>query len=97
MTKRPLDAEDLVQDTYLKAWRFYHQFQPGTNIRAWMFRILTTTFINRYRSRKRENVGAILGVVCRRQWLCITLNASGSVQRKFYAIQQNEPGAGFAA
>ena len=46
MTKNPLDAEDLVQDTYLKAYRFFHRFEAGTNFRAWMFRILTNNFIN---------------------------------------------------
>ena len=48
MTKHPLDAEDLVQDTYLKAYRFFHRFEPGTNIYAWMSRILTNHFITNY-------------------------------------------------
>lgn len=54
MTKNQFDAEDLVQTAYLKAWRFYNHFEAGTNIRAWMFRILTNTFINEYRVKKRE-------------------------------------------
>lgn len=49
MTKRPADAEDLVQDTLLKAIRARHQFQVGTNLKAWLLRILTNTFINRYK------------------------------------------------
>ena len=54
MTRDQLDAEDLVQDTYLKAYRFFHRFQPGTNFSAWIFRILTNNFINEYRNKKKE-------------------------------------------
>jgi len=53
MTRNSLDAEDLVQSTYLKAWRYYHSFIPGTNFQAWIFRILTNTYINAYRQEKR--------------------------------------------
>ena len=53
MTANPEEAEDLVQDVYVKAIRFYKQFQPGTNIRAWLFKILRNTYINRYRSKVR--------------------------------------------
>ena len=49
MTRNPQDAEDLVQETYLRAFRFFEQFTPGTNMRAWLFRILTNAYINRYR------------------------------------------------
>ena len=48
-TKNPSDAEDLVQDTYAKAFVSFHQFEEGTNLKAWLYRILTTTFINNYR------------------------------------------------
>ena len=48
------DAEDLVQETYAKAWAAFHQYQPGTNLKAWMYRILTNTYINSYRKRQRE-------------------------------------------
>ena len=54
MTRDTFDAEDLVQDAYLKAYRFFHRFEPGTNFRAWIFHILTNTFINLYQSKKRE-------------------------------------------
>jgi len=54
MTRNPTDAEDLVQETSVKAYAAFHQFRPGTNLRAWLNRILTTTFINVYRKRRRE-------------------------------------------
>jgi len=56
MTSNPNDAEDLVQETYFKAFRFHGQFQPGTNAKAWIFRILMNSFINRYNRRRREPV-----------------------------------------
>ncbi len=54
MTRNPADAEDLVQDTYLKAYRAFDSFQEGTNLKAWLYRILTNTFINTYRAKKRR-------------------------------------------
>ena len=54
LTKNPRDAEDLVQDTYARALRFEDRYEPGTNLRAWLFRILYNTFVNRYRRRARE-------------------------------------------
>jgi RNA polymerase sigma-70 factor (ECF subfamily) len=54
MTRNPQDAEDLVQETYYRAFRSAHQFQPGTNLRAWLFKILTNSFINQYRKRARN-------------------------------------------
>lgn len=53
-TKNPHDAKDLVQDTYLKAFSSFHQFEPGTNLKAWLYRVLTTTFINSYRKAQRQ-------------------------------------------
>src|SRR6202020_3137541 len=61
MTRNPTDAEDLVQETSAKAYAAFHQFQTGTNLRAWLNRILTTTFINVYRKRKREPQQALGG------------------------------------
>ncbi len=52
LTRNEKDAEDLVQDTYLRAFRFYHRFEPGTNIRAWLFRILKNQFLNRIQQEK---------------------------------------------
>lgn len=54
MTRNPADAEDLVQETFIKAFANFHQFEQGTNLRAWLFRILTNTFINTYRKKQRE-------------------------------------------
>jgi RNA polymerase sigma-70 factor (ECF subfamily) len=54
MTRNPADAEDLVQETYLKAYRGFGSFEEGTNIKAWLYRILTNTYINRYRQQKRR-------------------------------------------
>ncbi len=54
MTRNPSDAEDLVQETYLKAYRAFNTFQEGTNLKAWLYRILTNTFINTYRAKKRR-------------------------------------------
>lgn len=54
MTRSEADAEDLVQETYIRAFRFRDQFTPGTNLKAWLFRILTNTFINSYRRRQSQ-------------------------------------------
>jgi RNA polymerase sigma-70 factor, ECF subfamily len=54
LTRNPADAEDLVQEAYLRAYRGFASFQEGTNLRAWLHRILTNTFINSYRKRQRE-------------------------------------------
>jgi len=54
MTRNAMEAEDLVQDTYLRAYRFFDKFEQGTNFKAWIFKILTNTFINKYRKKVRS-------------------------------------------
>ncbi len=54
MTRNPSDAEDLVQETFTKAFAAFHQYKPGTNLKAWLYRILTNTYINTYRKKQRE-------------------------------------------
>jgi RNA polymerase sigma-70 factor (ECF subfamily) len=58
MTRNPADAEDLVQETFLKAFSAFHQFEQGTNLKAWLYRILTNTYINSYRRKQRQPVQA---------------------------------------
>jgi RNA polymerase sigma-70 factor (ECF subfamily) len=54
MTNNPADADDLLQETFLKAYRFWDKYEQGTNIRAWLFRIMKNSFINRYRKETKE-------------------------------------------
>ncbi len=54
MTRNPADAEDVVQETFAKAFASFHQFRPGTNLKAWLYRILTNTYINAYRKEQRR-------------------------------------------
>lgn len=62
LTRKPAEAEDLVQETYLRALRFSHRFEPGTHLRAWLFQILRNTFLTFYRLRERESPLAESGV-----------------------------------
>jgi RNA polymerase sigma-70 factor (ECF subfamily) len=61
MTRNPADAEDLVQETLLKAYRAYDSFTAGTNLKAWLYRILTNTYINKYRKQMRRPTEVELG------------------------------------
>ncbi|QDO87930.1 sigma-70 family RNA polymerase sigma factor [Ornithinimicrobium ciconiae] len=62
-TRNPTDAEDLVQETYAKAFAAFHQYRPGTNLKAWMYRILTNTYINSYRKKQRQPLESDAGDV----------------------------------
>ena len=61
MTRNPADAEDVVQETFLKAYRAYHSYTEGTNLKAWLYRILTNTYINKYRKAQRRPSEVELG------------------------------------
>lgn len=61
MTRNPADAEDVLQEALLKAFRGYHTFKAGTNLKAWLYRILTNTFINKYRQKSRRPSEVELG------------------------------------
>ena len=63
MTRNKADAEDLVQEAYLKGFRSFHTFTDGTNLRAWLFRILTNTYINKYRAKQRRPDESDLGEI----------------------------------
>lgn len=63
MTRNPADAEDLVQETYLRAYRGYEGFKAGTNLKAWMYRILTNAYLNEYRKKQRRPAETDLGAV----------------------------------
>lgn len=54
LTRNPTDAEDLVQETYMKAFKNFHSFKPGTNLKAWLYRIMTNSYINSYRKQQRR-------------------------------------------
>ncbi len=67
LTKDKTEAEDLVQETYLRAFRFFDKFQPGTNFRAWLLSILRNLFINRYRQIRRDDGNGIMRQLSLRQ------------------------------
>lgn len=88
MTSAPADAEDLLQETVLKAYAGRRSFQPRTNLKAWLFRIMTNTYISSYRTKKRQltstpKVCVRLGVVVARvSWLCAADNETYTNGRK---------------
>lgn len=80
MTRNPADAEDLVQETFLKAYRAYRTFTAGTNLKAWLYRILTNTYINKYRKQMRRPTETDLGEV-EDLYLYRKLGAAGELSR----------------
>ncbi len=63
MTRNPHDAEDLVQETFFKAYRHYDKFEEGTNLKAWLFRIMKNTFINNYRKTQSRPIESDFGEI----------------------------------
>jgi RNA polymerase sigma-70 factor, ECF subfamily len=95
MTRNQADAEDLVQEAYLRAYRSFHTFQEGTNLRAWLFRILTNAYINTYRAKQRRPIETDLGDVedlylYRRLGSMETAAASLSAEDQFFDLFTDE-------
>lgn len=91
MTRNRADAEDLVQEAYLRGFRSFHTFQEGTNLRAWLFRILTNAYINRYRAKQRRPQESDLGEIedlylYRRLGSMETAAASMSAEEQFLDV-----------
>jgi RNA polymerase sigma-70 factor (ECF subfamily) len=84
MTRNPADAEDLVQETFVKAYSAFHQFAEGTNLKAWLYRILTNTYINSYRKRQRHPTSRRPCSSCPRTsgWLCTSPTSRASPTRR---------------
>jgi len=80
MTRNHEEAEDLVQETFLKGYRSYGSFQEGTNLKAWLYRILTNSFINRYRRRQRRPTETELGDI-EDHYLYNRIGESGQIAR----------------
>jgi RNA polymerase sigma-70 factor (ECF subfamily) len=80
MTRNPADAEDLLQETMLRAYRGFASFEAGTNLKAWLYRILTNSFINTYRKRQREPQ-TVEGPEDFDEWFLFDRLGSRSVQR----------------
>jgi RNA polymerase sigma-70 factor, ECF subfamily len=80
LTRNRADAEDLVQDTFVKAYASFGQFEPGTNVRAWLHRILLTTFISSYRKRQREVQPAVVSDIP--EWQLIRARPHPTVEVK---------------
>lgn len=91
MTRNQADAEDLVQETFLKGFRSFHTFESGTNLRAWLFRIMTNAYINKYRAKQRRPQETDLGEIedlylYRRLGSFETAAASMSAEEQFLDI-----------
>ena len=91
MTRNRADAEDLVQEAYLRGFRSFHTFEEGTNLRAWLFRILTNAYINRYRAKQRRPQESDLGEIedlylYRRLGSMETAAASMSAEEQFLDV-----------
>ncbi|WP_269457266.1 sigma-70 family RNA polymerase sigma factor [Corynebacterium cystitidis] len=91
MTRNPQDAEDLVQETYLKAFNAFESFKPGTNLKAWMYRIMTNTYINSYRKMKRRPLETSADEMTDRQLYTTSSHDSTGLQSAEVEALQNMP------
>jgi RNA polymerase sigma-70 factor (ECF subfamily) len=85
MTRNPADAEDLVQETFVKAFAAFHQFTEGTNLKAWLYRILTNTFINNYRKKQRQPLESSDAVV--EDWQLASAASHNSTELKSAEVE----------
>ena len=91
MTRNPADAEDLVQETYLKAYKAFDSYRPGTNLKAWLYRIMTNTYINVYRKRQRQPVQAPTEVISDYQLYTTSSHDSTGLESAEVAALKNMP------
>lgn len=91
MTRNPQDAEDLVQETYLKAFNAFDSFKEGTNLKAWMYRIMTNTYINSYRKKQRRPLEASAEGVTDRQLYTTSSHDSTGLQSAEVEALDNLP------
>lgn len=91
MTRNPQDAEDLVQETYLKAFKAFDSFKPGTNLKAWLYRIMTNTYINTYRKKQRRPLETSAEDVTDRQLYTTSSHDSTGLQSAEVEALKNLP------
>ena len=96
MTRNPQDAEDLVQETYLKAYKAFDSFKEGTNLKAWLYRIMTNTYINSYRKKQRRPIETSAEDVTDRQLYTTSSHDSTGLQSAEVEALKNLPDAQIA-
>ncbi|AKE40720.1 RNA polymerase sigma-H factor [Corynebacterium kutscheri] len=91
MTRNPADAEDLVQETYIKAFQAFASFKEGTNLKAWLYRIMTNTYINSYRKKQRQPIQSSAEDVTDHQLLGVASHDSVGLESAEVAALKNMP------
>lgn len=91
MTKNPADAEDLVQETFMKAYQAFGSFTEGTNLKAWLYRIMTNLYISNYRKKQRQPFQASADELTDGQWLDSTQHRSGGLESAEVEALKNLP------